>query len=86
MGNPGGGGPGGGGSPPVWAAHTKLINTNKIETTILLFCIIMIYKGIKNRISKIITLQKMFVNRPKYSTKCSYSTVINDTIVKKVSI
>lgn len=58
MGNPGGGGPGGGGSPPVWAAHTTLINTNKIETTILLFCIIMIYKGIKNRISKIITLKK----------------------------
>ena len=47
MGNPGGGGPGGGGSPPIWAAHTTLINTNKIETTILLFCIIMVYKCIK---------------------------------------
>ena len=86
MGNPGGGAPGGGGSPPVWAAHTKLINTNKIEATILLFCIIMVYKCIKNRIGKIITLQKTFVNRPKYSTKCNYSIVINDIIVKKVSV
>ncbi|WP_298901198.1 hypothetical protein [uncultured Psychroserpens sp.] len=40
IGNPGGGGGiGGGGSPPC-AAHTKLINTNKIEAMIFLFCIL----------------------------------------------
>ncbi len=44
MGKPGGGGAGGGRSPPAWAMHTKLINTNKIEATILLFCIIIGYK------------------------------------------
>lgn len=33
------GAPGGGGSKP-WATDTKLINTNKIEANILLFCII----------------------------------------------
>ena len=33
------GGPGGGGGG-VCAAHTKLINTNKIEANIFLFCII----------------------------------------------
>ncbi|GAL70015.1 hypothetical protein JCM19302_2590 [Jejuia pallidilutea] len=32
---------GGGGKPPPCAAHTTLINTNKIEANILLFCIIM---------------------------------------------
>ena len=47
MGNPGGGVPpslgadGGGGIPllGVCAMHTKLINTNKIEAKIFLFCI-----------------------------------------------
>ena len=40
MGNPGGGGGigGGGDPPPIWASHTKLINTNKIEANIFLFC------------------------------------------------
>lgn len=39
IGNPTGpgGGCGGGG---IWAEHTKLINTNKIEVTVFLFCII----------------------------------------------
>ncbi|SEP86749.1 hypothetical protein SAMN05421824_0538 [Hyunsoonleella jejuensis] len=42
MGRPtGGGGWGGGGiSPLPCATHTTLINTNKIEANILLFCII----------------------------------------------
>ncbi|WP_405295428.1 hypothetical protein [Algibacter sp. Ld11] len=40
IGKPGPGGNGGGGMPPPWAVHTKLINTNKIEANILLFCII----------------------------------------------
>ena len=40
MGVPGGGVPGGGGiSPVLCAIHTKLINTNKIEAKIFLFCI-----------------------------------------------
>jgi len=37
IGKPGGGGGGGGGSG--CAMHTKLINTNKIEAKIFLFCI-----------------------------------------------
>jgi len=44
MGAPGGvGGDGGGGggiSPPICATHTKLINTNKIEAIVFLFCIL----------------------------------------------
>lgn len=47
MGKPtGGGGPGGGGDSPC-AKQTVLINTNKMETVILLFCIIMVTKCIK---------------------------------------
>ncbi len=41
IGVPGGvGGPGGSGTPSPWAMHTKLINTNKIEAKIFLFCIL----------------------------------------------
>jgi len=40
IGKPGGGGGIGGGGLPPWAAHTKLINTNKIEARIFLFCIL----------------------------------------------
>ena len=42
IGKPGGGGGEGGGgipSPVLWAMHTKLINTNKIEANNFLFCI-----------------------------------------------
>ena len=39
MGKPGGGG-GGPGGGITWATHTELINTNKIEANILLFCIV----------------------------------------------
>ena len=42
IGKPGGGGGEGGGgipSPVLCAMHTKLINTNKIEAKIFLFCI-----------------------------------------------
>ena len=44
IGNPGGGVAGGGGmlSPIPRAMHTKLINTNKIEAKIFLFCILII--------------------------------------------
>lgn len=61
MGRPtGGGGWGGGGKlPPPWATHTKLINTNKIEANILLFCIIIgtqMYK--KKSVSKRFWLKK----------------------------
>lgn len=59
MGKPtGGGGCGGGGIfPPPWAIHTKLINTNKIEANVLLFCIIIgtqMYKkkGVSKRINR----------------------------------
>jgi len=44
--NPGGGGGIGGGGVSC-AAHTKLINTNKIEANFLLFCIIILRKCIK---------------------------------------
>ncbi|WP_298755676.1 hypothetical protein [uncultured Psychroserpens sp.] len=40
IGKPGGGGGIGGGGLPPWATHTKLINTNKIEAKIFLFCIL----------------------------------------------
>lgn len=43
MGRPGGGGGDGGGGIPSFslcAMHTKLINTNKIEAIIFLFCIL----------------------------------------------
>ena len=46
IGNPGGGG-GIGGGGLACAVHTKLINTNKIEAKILLFCIIILRKNIK---------------------------------------
>ena len=36
-----GGGVGGGGGGTFCATHAKLINTNKIEANILLFCIVM---------------------------------------------
>ena len=49
MGKPtGGGGPGGGGDSPC-AKQTVLINTNKMEAAILLFCIIMETKCIKKK-------------------------------------
>lgn len=57
MGRPTGGGGCGGGGP--WATHTKLINTNKIEANILLFCIIIgtqMYK--KKSVSKRVLLKK----------------------------
>jgi len=41
IGSPGGGGgEGGDGIPLDCATHTKLINTNKIEAKIFLFCIL----------------------------------------------
>lgn len=43
----GGGGEGGGGLPLPCAKHTKLINTNKIEAKIFLFCIFIVRKCIK---------------------------------------
>lgn len=39
---PGGGGGCGGGGLPVCAKHTKLINTNKIEANILLYCTVIL--------------------------------------------
>jgi hypothetical protein len=44
IGNPGGGGGAGGGGvePSNCAEHTKLINTNKIEAKVFLFCTIII--------------------------------------------
>ncbi len=46
MGSPGGGGGEGGGGPLPCATHTKLINTNKIEAIILLFCIFIIFVNV----------------------------------------
>ena len=43
MGSPGGGGGEGGGGPTPWATDTKLINTNKIEANIFLFCTTIIF-------------------------------------------
>ena len=48
MGKPGGGpGGGGAGGSSDRAKHTKLINTNKIEAKILLFCIIIWFQMYK---------------------------------------
>ena len=46
MGSPGGGGGEGGGGPLTCATHTKLINTNKIEAIIFLFCILIIFVNV----------------------------------------
>ena len=44
----GGGGAGGGGSPDPWAIQIQLINTNKTEANILLFCIV-IWSNVQKR-------------------------------------
>jgi hypothetical protein len=44
----GGGGVGGGGN--FCATHTKLINTNKIEANILLFCMFIVWQMYKKKV------------------------------------
>tara|TARA_R110001583_G_scaffold69154_1_gene196304 strand:+ start:1296 stop:1649 length:354 start_codon:yes stop_codon:yes gene_type:complete len=90
IGNSGGGGiPGGGGGGPC-AAHTKLINTNKIEANILLFCIIirsqMYRKKSLNNIHETYFYKKTSIKRIKSSMKrriIFYNTFIKTYLMVK---
>ena len=61
---------GGGGAASGWALHTKLINTNKIEANVFLFCIIIsggkcIKKCVSTKLFKSFFCKKHLLNAQK---------------------